>query len=387
MRHLSTALLVLALLVPAVRPVRAESSPAIEQTQQRLNAVRQKAMQAETELATVAAQAEVAEAEYELADQRRAKAEWALQTITAEAAQVTAQVQQLEAELAQSRERLAQRREVVADRMRSLQERGRVSYLEVLFGATSFTDFTSRLEWLGAILRKDRAVFEGVKQETALIEERQQAAVERQQQLAALQAEALAKQQEVAEQASIREVASRSLAASRRQLQAQLAELRAEEDQVLYEIARLQAAQQNPASGPFSPILPVPGPGLVTSYFGPRYIFGGWNDHGGVDFNARYGSPILAVESGVVVIAGWGGGYGYYIVIDHGGGISTLYGHNSELLVGVGDQVTKGQQIAKAGSTGKSTGPHCHLEIVVNGQRRNFLEYIPSNWYTATSDA
>lgn len=126
---------------------------------------------------------------------------------------------------------------------------------------------------------------------------------------------------------------------------------------------------------------------MVTSYFGGRYIFGGWSNHTGVDFNARYGSPIMAVESGVVVITAWDGGYGNYIVIDHGGGISTLYAHNSEFLVRVGDQVTQGQQIARAGSTGKSTGSHCHIEVVVNGERRNFLDYIPSSWYTVNTDA
>lgn len=215
---------------------RAETASAL---QQQLDAVREQAKLAETELAAVAAQARVARAELDVAEQQAAEADWAYETIAAEAAKVAGQVQQLEADLAQSQAHLAQRKEVVAARLRSLQERGRVSYLEVLFGATSFTDFISRLDLLGVVLRKDRAVFEEVKQATTLIEERQQAAVVRKRELETLQAQALAKQQVAEEQRSIREVASRSLTASQRRWQAELDELEKAADRILYQVALL----------------------------------------------------------------------------------------------------------------------------------------------------
>lgn len=106
----------------------------------------------------------------------------------------------------------------------------------------------------------------------------------------------------------------------------------------------------------------------ITQYYTVR--------HGGVDIADPKGTSIYAAEDGVVEVAGWNrGGYGYYIIVDHGGGLKTLYGHNSKLLVTVGDRVTRGQQISEMGSTGRSTGPHLHFEVRVNGRRQNPLNY------------
>ena len=89
------------------------------------------------------------------------------------------------------------------------------------------------------------------------------------------------------------------------------------------------------------------------------------------------GTPIYAAEDGVVQTAGWNaGGYGYYIIIDHGQGLATLYGHASKLLVTRGERVTRGQLIALMGSTGRSTGPHLHFEVRIGGRRVNPLTYI-----------
>lgn len=98
--------------------------------------------------------------------------------------------------------------------------------------------------------------------------------------------------------------------------------------------------------------------------------------HTGVDIGDAIGTPIYAAEDGVIEIAGWNrGGYGYYIIIDHGNGFKTLYGHNSKLFVSAGERVTRGQQISNMGSTGRSTGPHLHFEVRLNGRRVNPLNY------------
>jgi len=122
---------------------------------------------------------------------------------------------------------------------------------------------------------------------------------------------------------------------------------------------------------------PINGP--ITSPYGwrPHPIFGTQRYHSGVDIGADYGDPIRAADGGVIIYSDWMGGYGYAVIIDHGGGISTLYGHNNELLVGVGQRVYKGQTIARAGSTGYSTGPHCHCEVRQNGSPVNPLAYLP----------
>ncbi len=108
----------------------------------------------------------------------------------------------------------------------------------------------------------------------------------------------------------------------------------------------------------------------ITQYFGLR--------HTGLDIAGPIGTPLYAARSGKVIVSqcGWNGGYGCYIIIDHGGGVHTLYGHSSKLYVSVGDEVVQGQTIALMGSTGHSTGPHVHFEVRVGGVRKNPLQYI-----------
>lgn len=109
----------------------------------------------------------------------------------------------------------------------------------------------------------------------------------------------------------------------------------------------------------------VPTQGTVSSEFGPRW----GREHEGIDLAAAAGTPVRAAAGGVVRKASWYGGYGNAVIIDHGNGVSTLYGHNSALTVAVGDRVQAGQTIAKVGSTGDSTGPHLHFEVEVNGKK------------------
>ena len=113
----------------------------------------------------------------------------------------------------------------------------------------------------------------------------------------------------------------------------------------------------------------APGNGYVTSGFGTRSdpFNGGRAHHMGIDFDANMGDPVHAAAGGVVTFSGVKSGYGNVVEVDHGNGYSTLYGHNSQLLVRVGDLVRVGQTVAKAGSTGRSTGPHIHFEVHVNG--------------------
>lgn len=119
--------------------------------------------------------------------------------------------------------------------------------------------------------------------------------------------------------------------------------------------------------------------GVVSSHFGFRISPGGIGStyHEGLDIASSYGNPVHATANGRITQAGWVNGYGYLVEIDHGNGIKTRYGHNSALLVSVGDQVVQGQTISLIGSTGNSTGPHCHYEVRVNGEAVDPTLFLP----------
>ncbi len=176
------------------------------------------------------------------------------------------------------------------------------------------------------------------------------------------------------------------LAAGAREQSARLAELDAEIDHFDNEIsalareeasikAAIYAASSPTPSSPGKLVRPVPG--AVSSGFGKRVhpISGGIKMHNGVDMNAAHGQPIVAAGAGTVILSGVKGGYGNTVMIDHGGGMVTLYAHQSKLGVSVGEQVSAGQVIGWIGSTGNSTGPHLHFEVRINGTPRNPVNY------------
>lgn len=152
------------------------------------------------------------------------------------------------------------------------------------------------------------------------------------------------------------------------------------EAQIAEEIRKAQAANTGSTSGSYgsgaySGTLGYPTNSRRISAGYPNYSSGRY--HGGVDFPVPSGSAVYAAASGTVIIAkNLNYSYGHYLVVDHGNGLSTLYAHNTTLLVGVGSHVTKGQVIARSGSTGNSTGPHCHFEVRVNGTRVNPFNYL-----------
>ena len=127
-----------------------------------------------------------------------------------------------------------------------------------------------------------------------------------------------------------------------------------------------EAPAADSSGGPFS--WPVAGP--ITSPFGSRadpYGSGASDFHPGIDIGAPMGATVTAAADGQVIFAGWYGGYGNAVIIDHGGNVSTLYGHMSQLFVSEHQSVQRGQAIGAVGSTGHSTGPHLHFEVRVNG--------------------
>ena len=321
-----------------------------------------------------------------------------LQSIQTKQAEINAQIAQTQNEIVKMEAYLKTRQDVLNRRVRAIYMHGQLNYLEVILGANSFSDFANRVELLKRVIRSDYNLILEIQKQKAAIEAKKAQLEEDKRQLDALAAEAEKTRQEIAkkkaEQQKVLDAAKSNKAAAaqmEQDLNAQLASVRNLIQQRLAaaEAAR-QAAQQQAASddeggggsddnyvqGTGAMGWPCSGP--ITSPFGYRThpIFGTTIFHAGIEIGVDYGPPIHAADSGVVVYSGWISGYGNAVIIDHGGGISTLYGHNQSLAVSEGQSVSKGSVIAYAGSTGNSTGPHCHFEVDVNGSPVNPMGYL-----------
>lgn len=376
-RWLVVPLVVIGLLTPAAPNARADDPRAeLNQQQDKLKYIQQQKTQAANEYQRLTWQSLEAEQQLATVEKELAVVNSQLAVITNEHRVAQQELAKVEAELKVAQERYALRKEMLATRIRAINEGGRVNYLSVLLGANTFSDFISRFDMLKLIVKKDSELFEQVRKDKQVLEEKQQAATVRRNQLSALKVQMEERSQYFAQKREEQQVVSRNLELSRRRLQAQMAEFDRAEEAVQAEIAEIQR-RMNRAAGRFAPIAPVK-PVVVTDNFGPRLhpILGTWRPHNGTDFAANYGQAVYAIEDGAVIVARWDDAFGNLIVIDHGGGVASWYGHSSQLLVKVGDNVSQGQQIAKAGSTGWSTGPHVHLEIRVNGTAKNPASYI-----------
>lgn len=319
-----------------------------------------------------------------------------LQSIRSRQAEINAQIVQTQNEIVKMEAYLKTRQNVLNRRVRAIYMHGQLNYLEVILGANSFSDFANRVELLKRVIRSDYNLILEIQKQKAAIEAKKAQLEEDKRQLDALAAEAEKTQQEIAakkaEQQKVLDAAKSNKAAAaqmEQDLNAQLASVR---NLIQQRLAAAEAARQatqqassdeggggsddNYVQGTGAMGWPCSGP--ITSPFGYRThpIFGTTIFHAGIDIGVDYGTPIHAADSGVVVYSGWISGYGNAVIIDHGGGISTLYGHNQSLAVSEGQSVSKGSVIAYAGSTGNSTGPHCHFEVDVNGSPVNPMGYL-----------
>ena len=281
------------------------------------------------------------------------------------------------ASLAASRKRLRKREVGLATRMAANYRQGPVRYASVILGSRSMGEFVTRAHFVRAVVRYDARLIAQIKadREEVLrwkrqVDEKAREVGDLKQDLAARQAEETA--DVIRQRAVLAEARER-----RAELEDELDELERDSDSIA---ARIRALQETPAGRArrmiaFRGNFVRPVAGGITSGFGMRFhpILRRSRLHSGVDFGVGHGNPIYAVADGVVVFSGRMRGYGNVVVIDHGGGVSTLYAHCSALLVGDGASVKQGQNIARVGSTGMSTGPHLHFEVRKNGAPVNPL--------------
>lgn len=297
-----------------------------------------------------------------------------------------------ERQLAEAQKRLEGREAVFYKRVRDIYINGRLSYLDVVIGSKDFSDFANRLEVLKRIIDSDINLISEIKKERAQIEAHKKKLEEDRAKLVELEKAALAKQAEIEQKKAERNVVLQKAQNDRAVAMQAIEELNASSAQISAMLKERQAARAAAAAaaaqaaGQGSSYTWVQGTGQlgwpvsgeITSPYGYRVhpIWGTTIYHSGIDIGVDEGTPVHAADSGVIVWSGWMGGYGYAVVIDHGNGLSTLYGHNSELAVDEGQSVSKGQVVAYAGSTGNSTGPHVHFEVRENGDPVDPMGYL-----------
>lgn len=298
-------------------------------------------------------------------------------------------IAQKEEELAEAQKKEEEQYEKFKTRVRVMYEQGETSYLEVLLSADDLSDFLSKYEIVSQIAEYDKNLFEELKALKEEIAQTKSELEEDRQQAENVRKELEVSKSELDTQLANRSQAMKELESAAEEVKASFAEIEAEEDAINAQIDKIvkemeaeaerkrqeQAAQGGGSTstgttqvGGYTYPLPS-GYRYVTSKFGYRNhpVTGVYKLHTGVDISAPNGTAIYAAQSGTVIIAGYSSAWGNYVVINHGGGVTTLYAHMSKILTTKGATVSAGTQIGKVGSTGYSTGNHLHFEVRQNG--------------------
>ncbi len=287
-----------------------------------------------------------------------------------------AEILEKEEEIARIQGEIDIQDEKFKETLRAMDETSTISYIDLIFSSKSFSELLINIETINEITEHDMSIIDEM---TRLKTEVENAKAE---------IEAKKKEQEEARSIAADKQSQLALKVKEKENLAKALEKDIEKYKQVYEEARRQeeslksslnyssSTSEYLGSGQFC--WPAPSYTRISSPYGYRLhpIYQTQKFHSGVDLAAPGGSNILAAENGKVISAGWNGGYGNCLVVDHGGGISTLYAHASKLCVSKGDYVTKGQVIAKVGTTGNSTGNHLHFEVLINGKTTNPMSYI-----------
>lgn len=307
-----------------------------------------------------------------------------LTAIQKEQADTNRKIQETVAAIQEAQNRLQQRQQILNKRVRSIYIHGQLSYLEVILGSKSFSDFANRLELLRRVIHSDYDLILDIQNQKAQIEAKKVQLEADKAHLDVLAAEAQKEQDAIAakkaEQQRVLERARANKSAAE-QLEKDLIDRSKQVQSLIQERLRQRETASSGSDESYtqgSGVMSWPCNGVITSPYGYRVhpIFGTTIYHSGMDIGVDYGTPIHAADSGTVIYSGWISGYGNAVIIDHGGGVQTLYGHNQSLNVSEGESVAKGSVIAYAGSTGNSTGPHCHFEVRVNGEPADPMAYL-----------
>lgn len=288
------------------------------------------------------------------------------------------QIQENEEKLDKVQGEVDKMQSLVDARVIAMYETPKLQYLEILLTSESFTEMLGNYYNLKDLIEYDSELLETAKNQRREIATTKKILAEKKQQVVKDKQTQQKKSQVLSNVKKTREYYLSKLSKEEQDLQSQIDEYNTQVAEIEAEIKMMALNSIGPDYMGGAMTWPVPGYTSLTSLYGMRVhpITKAYKLHTGVDISAPMGATFVAAADGVVTKATFNKAYGNMVVIDHGGGVQTLYAHGSEILVQVGQQVTKGTQVLKVGSTGYSTGPHAHFEIRINGQTVDPLEYL-----------
>lgn len=287
-----------------------------------------------------------------------------------------------EQELEEAEKRQKEQEETLEKRLIAQYKTGKVDYWSILLNPDGFLDFFSNLHNIERIAKIDSELIDTIKNEKESIQKQKEELTAQKSEAKTAKAEAEKESVVLKNAKALKNSEVAKLSEKEKSLQEQIEQNDKEMKELEAQIKQLQLANSNNSSFTYTGGQlgwPVPSSHSISSTYGYRIhpIYGVNKLHTGIDIGgAAWGAPFVAAEDGIVIKAGENGGYGLCVIIDHGKGISTLYGHGSAIYVSTGQTVKKGQTVLGIGSSGISTGKHAHFEVRVNGTPVNPLPYL-----------
>ena len=312
-------------------------------------------------------------------DEKIASSQTELDELNAKITELQTSIDQVGTELQKAEESYNSQKKLLDDRLVEIYEEGEIQYLDVLLSSKNMSEFLSTYFLVTELVDYDKQLLEDMGEKKHEIELSKEKLDNEQEELATIKANQTKTAKIVENTKTVRENFIAKLSEEEKQIQSQIDEYNRQFDEVNAEILKLamDGIDTQYIGGELA--WPVPGYTRITSKYGMRThpITGVYKLHTGVDIGAPMGANFVAANDGIVVKAGYNGAYGNMVIIDHGGGIQTLYAHGSEITVNVGDTVKRGETVVlKVGSTGYSTGAHAHFEVRINGVTTDPLPYI-----------
>lgn len=321
-------------------------------------------------------------------DDKISKSESQLEEQESKITKLKDSINKIETELNTVTEKYDKQRELFKKRLVAIYEAGETQYLDILLKSRSLSDFLSSYYIITEMAKLDDNLISELGEKKKKIDITKQKLENEKEELATLIENQTRLSKTLQNTKMMRENFVAKLSDDEKNLQAKIDEINEQYEEINKQI--LELAQQGISSAYIGGELawPVPGYTRITSKYAMRVhpITGQYKLHTGVDIGAPEGANFVAANDGVVVKAEYNTAYGRMVIIDHGGGISTLYAHGSEFLVEVGQSVKRGEPVLKVGSTGYSTGPHAHFEVRINGLTTDPLPYITTGLIPGTEN-